>query len=329
MNLWPTQSRQPIWEARTLERLQFERSLALGCAIESTTASAYVSHLNSYLNFCRLHHRAVEPTEDTLSFFVVWLSHHIEPCSVDSYLSGIVNHLETHFPHVREVRKSLLVTCTLKGCKRRLSKSIQRKQPLTLDDLALVVDALGPSKAYDDMLFVTLLVTSFKTLQRLAELCWPNAKKHQSYRKVPLRHSLTLTRNSASYVLPHHKTSTLRVGCEILLLGEPDARVDPLELLRRYVAACDNLFPHHPHLWLAATGTIPTRAWFMCYLWRFFLPTVSGHSMRGGGATALAASGIAPALIQAAGRWSSDEFQKYICKHPFLLHLLIHGSQNL
>ncbi|KIK32344.1 hypothetical protein CY34DRAFT_101701 [Suillus luteus UH-Slu-Lm8-n1] len=299
MNLRPTQSRQPVREAWTLERLQFERSLALGCAIESTTAAAYDSHLNSYLNFCRLHHRAVEPTEDTLSFYVVWLSHHIEPRSVDSYLSGIVNRLETHFPHVRQARQSLLVTRTLKGCKRRLSKPVRRKQPLTLEDLALVVDTLASSNSYDDLLFVTLLVTGFKTLQRLAELCWPNAKRHQSYRKVPLRHTLTLTSTSASYTLPHHKSSTLGVGCEILVLGEPGGRVDPLRLLESYVAARDGLFPHHPQLWLAASGTIPTRAWFMRYLRRFFPPTISGHSMRAGGATALAASGVAPALPEA------------------------------
>jgi len=145
------------------------------------TACTYNSHLNSYLNFCRLHHRAVEPTEDTLSFFVIWMSHHIEPCSINSYLPGIINRLDTHFSHVQEVQKLLLVCCTLKGCKQCLSKPVQHKQPLTLDDLALVVDALRPSQAYDNLLFLTLLITGFKTLQWLAELCWPNAKKHQSY----------------------------------------------------------------------------------------------------------------------------------------------------
>ncbi|KAG1869229.1 hypothetical protein C8R48DRAFT_597724 [Suillus tomentosus] len=323
-----TRSKQPVREAWTLERLELERSLALGFAIESTTASAYDSHLNSYLNFCRLHNRAVEPTEDTLSFFVVWLSHHIEPRSVDSYLSGIVNRLETHFPHVRETRKSILVTRTLKGCKRRLSKPIQRKQPLTVEDLGRVMDALSASDTYNDGLFLALLVTGFKTLQRLAELCWPNTKKHQSYRKVPLRHTLILTDTSASYTLPRHKSGTSGEGCEILLLEERQERVDALKIFRRYVSARDKLFMHHPQLWLTAAGTIPTRAWFMRYLRRFFPSTISGHSMHAGGATALAGTGVAPALIQAAGRWSSDEFQKYIRKHPFLLHLLVHSSQR-
>ncbi|KAG1747747.1 uncharacterized protein EDB91DRAFT_1048265, partial [Suillus paluster] len=273
-----------------------------------------------------LHNCPVQPTEDTLSYYMVWLSHYIEPRSVDSYLSGIVNCLESHFTEVREARTSLLITRTLKGCKCRLSKPVQHKQPLSLEDLSLVADAFASSVKYDDILFLTLLVTGFKTLQQLAKLCWPNATKHQSYLKVPLRHSLTLTNGSASYTLPHHKSSSLGVGCEILLLGEPRAQVDPLNLFHRYISAHDDKLLHHPQLWLTGAGTIPTRAWFMHYLWRFFLPCISGHSMRAGGATALATNGVAPALIQAAGRWSSDEFQKYIRKHPFLLHQLIHGS---
>jgi hypothetical protein len=48
--------------------------------------------------------------------------------------------------------------------------------------------------------------------------------------------------------------------------------------------------------------------------------------MRAGGATALALAGIPPPLIQAAGRWSSDEFAKYIRIHPFILQALIHDS---
>jgi len=321
-----TTSRQPTRDAWTLERLQYERSLALGFAIESTTASAYDSHLNSYLNFCRLHNRPVEPTEDTLSFFVVWLSHHIEPRSVDSYLSGIVNRLHPYFPNAVTARRSLLVSRTLKGCKRRLSRPIARKLPLSLDNLNMVVDALSGSTIYDDILFMTLLVTGFKTLQRLGELVWPNTIKHQTYRTVPLRHSLTFSTQSASYILPHHKGDSLGVGSHILLLAEPSAHVNPLTILRQYITARDQHFPYHPQLWLTRAGSIPTRAWFIRHLRRFFPPTISGHSMRAGGATALAAAGVAPALIQAAGHWSSDNFQKYIRQHPLLLHLLIHAS---
>ncbi|KAF8837390.1 hypothetical protein BDN67DRAFT_909288, partial [Paxillus ammoniavirescens] len=59
-------------------------------------------------------------------------------------------------------------------------------------------------------------------------------------------------------------------------------------------------------------------------LFHFTLPSHKADQF--GGATAMANSGIAPHLIQAAGCWSSDEFQKYIRTHPFLLNAMIHAD---
>ena len=45
--------------------------------------------------------------------------------------------------------------------------------------------------------------------------------------------------------------------------------------------------------------------------------------MRAGGATALAERGTAPMLIQTAGRWTSDTFNRYVRKNPFLFEALL------
>lgn len=329
MNLATLPSRQRQREAWTLERLTFERSVALGFALESTTTSSYDSHLNSYLNFCRLHDRPIEPTADTLSFIVVWLSHHIEPRSVDSSLSGIVSKLEAYYPDARAARCSRLVAHTLKGCKRRLSQPIKRKLPLSRADIEHVLTSTAGGHCHDDALFTALLVTGFETLQRLGELTWPDARHHQSYRHVPMRHTLTITPHTATYLLPHQKNHALATGNHVILHRRDSSPLDPLHVFHRYIVARDNIFPHRPELWLTQSGGIPTRRWFLTRLHAFF-PTrsISGHSLRAGGATALAASGMAPDLIRAAGRWSSDEFNKYIRVHPFLLHALIHGSRG-
>ena len=50
----------------------------------------------------------------------------------------------------------------------------------------------------------------------ILELVWPNMIKHQSYRAVPLRHSLIFSTQSASYTLPRHKGDSLGVGSHIL-----------------------------------------------------------------------------------------------------------------
>ena len=104
-----------------MERLVHERSIALGMAVSRSTERAYGSHLNSYLDFCSLHHFDIDPTPDTLSFYLTYASHHIEPRSVMSYLTGIVRNLEPHYPHARAARSSRLVTHAMQGCLRRLS----------------------------------------------------------------------------------------------------------------------------------------------------------------------------------------------------------------
>ena len=38
---------------------------------------------------CRIHDFPIDPTPDMLSFYTVFISHHIKPSFVDSYLSGI------------------------------------------------------------------------------------------------------------------------------------------------------------------------------------------------------------------------------------------------
>jgi len=52
---------------------------------------------------------------------------------------------------------------------------------------------------------------------------------------------------------------------------------------------------------------------------------VAGHSLRSGGATALALAGTPDDHIQARGRWSSNAYQIYIRKHPVMLQSMLHG----
>ncbi|KAG1721012.1 uncharacterized protein EDB91DRAFT_1064599, partial [Suillus paluster] len=88
------------------------------------------------------------------------------------------------------------------------------------------------------------------------------------------------------------------------------------------------VWPDSAKLQTYSMGTVPTCAWFLRCLHWFCGADFSGHSLRAGGAMALAAAGMAPDLICAAGQWSSDEFNKYIRQHPFLLHALMHSTAH-
>lgn len=50
-------SRQSHTDPWSLERLLYERAIAMGMALEASSISSHNSHLNSYLTFCRIHNR--------------------------------------------------------------------------------------------------------------------------------------------------------------------------------------------------------------------------------------------------------------------------------
>jgi hypothetical protein len=115
----------------------------------------------------------VDPTPQTLSYYVTFQSCFINPKLVDSYLSGISNQLEPYFPEVRKNHHSSLVAHTLAGAKRYQGTPTIRKSPLTVADLLVVSHDLAPSTDHD-LLFHAQLNTGFTGLLRLGELTWPN-----------------------------------------------------------------------------------------------------------------------------------------------------------
>ena len=77
--------------AWTKEHLVCKHAITLGHSIELLTCATYLSALQSYLTFCKLYNLLIEPTADTLSFYTIYMCHHIQPRSVASYLLGIYN----------------------------------------------------------------------------------------------------------------------------------------------------------------------------------------------------------------------------------------------
>ena len=209
--------RQPVREVWTRERLVHERAIALGNVIDKSTLSNYSSALNSYLNFVKLHDLPVDPTPETLSFFTVYMSHHINPRSVNTYLSGISQQLETQFPTVKEARNSILVRRTLQGCMRMRGVATTRKRALTTDDLLLVINHYQDSTLHDDLLFVAMIVTGFFGLLRLGELTFPDDLSLQNWKKVTRRNTVVIRDDVYEFTLPGHKADRFFEGNKIII----------------------------------------------------------------------------------------------------------------
>jgi hypothetical protein len=325
MNLHATtRARQPTREAWPRERLVQERAIALNNALDKSTGTTYSSHLQSYLSFCKLHNFPNDPTPDTLSFYIVYMAKHISPKSLPSYLSGIASKMEHVFPDVRKNMKEPIVRRTLHGCMRLNPTITTRKRPLEYTDLNRLLDTLTAESTYEDVLFAAILFTGFYGLMRLGELVYPDRLADRSIAKVILRSSVQIEQNQYQFHLPAHKADRFFQG-NVVLIQAADSAPNPVPIFRRYLDTRDTLFPHHLHLFLRANGDIPTRSWFIERIKAIFPDNVAGHSLRSGGATALAIAGVPDNRIQAIGRWSSDAFQIYIRKHPVLVHTLMTG----
>jgi hypothetical protein len=319
----PPSSRQPVRLAWSRERLLHERAIAIGSSLETSSITTYTSALQSYLSFCRLHDFLTDPTPDTLSFYVAFMCHHINPRSVSSYLSGICNQLEPFYPNIRDNRRHHLVSRTLQGCMKLRAIPTHRKRPLSRSDLAHTREKLANSSFYNDILFLAILHAGFYGLMRLGELVWPDNSKLQDFRKTMLRSKVTVSSDSFSVFLPGHKADRFFEGNMILITDRK-----ALNIFKHYLSLRDTRFPFVSELWLLENGSVPTRRWFIHRLHSFFPSDIAGQSLRSGGATALAEDGVPHHIIQASGRWASEAFQIYIRKHPALLAAVLLGRQS-
>ena len=293
-------SRQPQREPWTINRLVHERSIALGFSIDNSSHITYTSALNSYLTFCKIHNFNIEPTEQTLSIFVVYMSSHIKPSSVNSYLSRICNQLEPFFPNVQKSCNSMLVSRTMTGCQRRFGMPVKCKCPLSTDNLKTVISAMGTSARHDDKLFLAMLLTGFHGLMRLGELTFPDSVARRNYRKVILRHTVDITPKSYSFLLPGHKANRTYEG-NLVIIEQTALPTSPHTFFKTYLTSQDQFHPLKPKLWLHKSGVVLTHSWFIKRLHRFFPSDIASQSMQAGGATSLAEAGVPPRVIQAIG----------------------------
>ncbi|KAG1861930.1 hypothetical protein C8R48DRAFT_748304 [Suillus tomentosus] len=257
------------------------------------------------------------------------MSAHINPRSVDNYLSGICSQLEEFYPTVRSVRRSPLIARTLKGAKRRYGVPVNRKLPLTLADLKLVQDSLPHPLSFDDNLFLAQLVDGFHALLRLGELVWPDNKALRRHQKLTLRTSVVIEADYHSYVLRTHKSDRQFEGATIVI-RQSSRNPDPHQAFKQYLQRRDQLFPFHSTLWLRSDGSVPTRSWFLRKLRQFVPSTIAGHSMRAGGATSLAAGGVPSHQIQS--NWSkrsSLHVRAYLRASPIAKHFLARAQGAL
>ncbi|KAF5348949.1 hypothetical protein D9758_014209 [Tetrapyrgos nigripes] len=252
-------SRQPVREPWSLEKLIHERAICLSFSIDTSSSSSYSSALNSYLTFCKIHDFPITPTPENLSMYAVFMSAHINPRSVNNYLSGIASELKVHYPEIRQVQNSSLVTRTMTGCLRRWGTPINRKLPLSHDQLDIIIHSLSSSQSHDDFLFKAMVLTGFHGLLRLGEITDPSKKRLINRRKTMLRHSVNITDpNQYSFFLPGHKADRFFEG-NLVVIQTTNRPSNPTPHFLSYLNSRDEQFPLRPELWIRSNSKVPTR----------------------------------------------------------------------
>ena len=247
-------SRQPPRVAWTLDCLNYEWSILLGLSIDSTTAAMCSSAMNSYFTFCKKHHLSIEPTTDSLSYYITYQTHFISPDSINSYLSSIVNQLKPYYSDVCKQWGSFLVKCTLKGAQRLCSKGVCCKKALSVCNLDTMWACLAGSTSFNDLLFKAQLSTGFAGLLWLGELVENNKPALQDWKKITMWHLLEWLPNAYVFLLPRHKGDLVFKGNHIVCqrtTGAPDL----VCIMHKYIDVWDWLHPLHPQLWLWSDGS--------------------------------------------------------------------------
>src|SRR5258708_36820475 len=106
------QACQPKRAAWTIDHLQSQRAIYLSNCLDASTKTTYQSGLNSYLAFCSLHNLDIEPSPDTLSFYISFMARQTGPsvklisiCSITSFFSRISHPLIHFFPSIQPILK--------------------------------------------------------------------------------------------------------------------------------------------------------------------------------------------------------------------------------
>ncbi|KAF7343878.1 RNase H domain-containing protein [Mycena sanguinolenta] len=218
----------------------------MGAAIDTSSAHTYGSALNSFIEFCRLHHFPIDPTAEILSFYVV-------------FISNLISHIYVTFA---AVCWSPAPFKDVNDCEVRLYVENIRYLEITFGAQS---PPLPPSPSHDDLLFLSQLLTGFRALLRLGELTTPDNPKLRNPRKYTKRTSASAGTTSYEYWLPAHKADTLFEGNRVIVTD-----ADALLHFHSYLKSRDQLHPLNPYLWLRANGHVPTRAWFIKRLRHLF-----------------------------------------------------------
>ncbi|GAA5916740.1 hypothetical protein JCM5296_003936 [Sporobolomyces johnsonii] len=285
-------------------------------SIAKSTTIAYERAYRSWPTFTITYSLPFFPSPHTLSAFVAYRAPAVVPSTLAGELSGIAYYYKAvDAERWEKARSSPEVGRALLGNAKLNPHVVKKATPLPVDALVQgISDALALPSSYDDLLWAAMASVTFLSCCRAQEVSEYDNPLFRDFNKHTARASVRVSASGFSATLPYHKADPLYTGSKLYFSATHAG--DLLSVVRVYLAARDARFADSHTLWLAETGTTPTRRWFVALAKSRCGIEFSGHSFRAGGASFYARWGVAEEEIKRLGRWKSDTWRDYVRLQP-------------
>lgn len=281
------------------------------CWADSTRKTRQ-SQWTKYFNFCRwLKLEPLPATLDMVLLYIAFLAETLAYSSILNYLSAL-RVLHRIHGHDMVDNSHFLIKTTLLGVKRVKGHCPHRAPPVTLEHLNIIFQELNLETS-EGIAFWLVLLLGFRSLLRKSNLI---EQEHSLKEKDVIQYDWGI-------LLKIHQSKTIQFGERVVEI--------PLARLHKPGPMCIH---HYVNLFRLARGAIQPDSQFLTYmvpggLWRrasyswfslklngicarLGLPRLTSHSLRRGGATALAAAGVPIQDIQQRGDWKSMQVLTYL-----------------
>jgi hypothetical protein len=235
------------------------------------------------------------------------------------YLAAIRHHhLQLGFSDPLVGKPRLAYLC--KGIKRYQGAKGRARLPLTaalLGKLQRQLEYSSSITAADKSALWAALTLGFHAFLRASEFTSPTTTHYNTTRHL-LGRDLQMRKDKLILTIKASKTDPFRTTCTIPV-SATGKRTCPVKAMRNFLSLARNS-PSLP-LFTLSSGTFLTRTRLTNTMRDLLQATgltpqearqYSSHSLRIGAATDAAAAGLPSWLIQAAGRWKSTAYQRYI-----------------
>ena len=306
------------------DALKAEAERFRSLAYAPSTCRTFRSQRQAYLDFCAvMGYTPVPASTQTLTRYAALLARTHKYTSIKQYLNIVrVLHLEWELPN--PLQNNYQLSSVLKGIRRSLGDSVNRKEPINPKLLLLILGHLDLKNSKHSAVWCACLLMFFGMLRRSNVM--PSSFSQFDASKHLRRRDVQFTRDSIVLTIRWSKTIQFQQRVlKLPLVRIPGHPLCPLQATFHLFQRTQYAHPEGPAL-VYKSGTQQCTP----LTTKVFLETIKsalqaggldsrpygGHSFRRGGASWAYQVGLPVDTIKTIGDWKSNAYEKYIMHSP-------------